>query len=103
MKNLEKNIILLKDTPDEPGVYLLKDGTGNIFYIGKAKSLKKRLSSYFNNKNDGSKSVFLGGRTDSFEFIATENELEALILEETLIKKHRPRFNVRMKDEKSYP
>ncbi|HPJ13884.1 MAG TPA: excinuclease ABC subunit UvrC [Spirochaetota bacterium] len=103
MKNLEKNIILLKDTPDEPGVYLLKDGTGNIFYIGKAKSLKKRLSSYFNNKNDGSKSVFLGGRTDSFEFIATENELEALILEETLIKKHRPRFNVRMKDDKSYP
>ena len=103
MENLDKNIILLKSAPLEPGVYLLKDDSGTIFYVGKAKSLKKRLSSYFNKKNDGSKSVFLGNRTTSFEVIATENELEALILEDALIKKHRPRFNVRMKDDKSYP
>lgn len=103
MDNLEKNIRLLQTVPDAPGVYLLHDADGTIYYVGKAKSLRKRLASYFKKTPDATKSSFLGGRCHSFEFIVTENELAALILEETLIKKHRPRFNVRMKDDKTYP
>ncbi len=88
----------------EPGVYLMKDAAGTIIYIGKARNLKKRLSSYF--KTSGRldiKAVILVNKIDDIETIITETEKEALILESNLIKKHKPRYNVILKDDKRYP
>lgn len=97
-----------KSLPNEPGIYQFKNKKDKIIYIGKAKNLKKRVSSYFTNKsfNDPyyeEKINDLVSRIDSIEYIVTENEKEALILENILIKKHHPRFNVFMRDSKSYP
>lgn len=97
-----------RSLPNEPGIYQFKNKKENIIYIGKAKDLKKRVSSYFTNKsfNDPyyeDKINDLVKRINSIEYIVTENEKEALILENILIKKHRPRFNVFMRDSKSYP
>lgn len=94
---------LIASIPDEPGVYLMLDSTGTVIYIGKALSLKKRVSSYFSNKDQDPKTTLLVRLIDSIDFIVTDNEIEALILENSLIKKHKPRFNVRLKDDKSYP
>jgi excinuclease ABC subunit C len=88
----------------EPGVYLMKDASGAVIYIGKARNLKKRLSSYF--KNSGRldiKSGILVDKIADFETVITGTEKEALILESNLIKKHRPRYNVILKDDKRYP
>jgi len=97
-----------RSLPNEPGIYQFKNKKENIIYIGKAKDLKKRVSSYFTNKsfNDPyyeEKINDLVKRINSIEYIVTENEKEALILENILIKKHCPRFNVFMRDSKSYP
>ncbi len=88
----------------EPGVYLMKDASGTIIYIGKARNLKKRLASYF--KISGHldiKAGILVDKIDDIEIIITGTEKEALILESNLIKKHRPRYNVILKDDKRYP
>ena len=88
----------------EPGVYLMKDASGTIIYIGKARNLKKRLASYF--KISGHldiKAGILADKIDDIETIITGTEKEALILESNLIKKHRPRYNVILKDDKRYP
>jgi len=88
----------------EPGVYLMKDASGTVIYIGKARNLKKRLSSYF--KTSGHldlKAGILVKKIDDIETIITETEKEALILESNLIKKHKPRYNVILKDDKRYP
>ena len=96
----------LKRLPSLPGVYLFKGSKGDILYIGKAKSLKSRVRSYFNpsTKNSDSRYAvrFLAERTADIEYIVTTNEKEALILEDTLLKKHRPRYNIRLKDDKTY-
>ena len=89
---------------NEPGVYLMKDATGAVIYIGKARNLKKRLSSYF--KSSGRLDLKVGilvDRIDDIETIITGTEKEALILESNLIKKHKPRYNVILKDDKRYP
>ncbi len=88
-----------------PGVYLMKDADGTIIYVGKALNLKKRLASYFNrrhSKNDF-KTSMLVSRIDDFDVVLTGTEQEALILENTLIKRHKPRYNVMLKDGKRYP
>jgi len=88
----------------EPGVYLMKDDSGAILYIGKAKSLRARVSTYFQGApRESPRTELLVGRVSAFEVILTETESEALILECTLIKKHKPPFNVRLKDDKAYP
>jgi excinuclease ABC subunit C len=88
----------------EPGVYLMKDAAGAILYVGKARNLKKRLSSYFRRpEHPDVKTGVLVGRIASFDTIITRTEKEALILESNLIKKHRPRYNVILKDDKRYP
>ncbi|MBD3213300.1 MAG: excinuclease ABC subunit UvrC [Candidatus Lokiarchaeota archaeon] len=97
-----------RSLPNEPGIYQFKNKKGKIIYIGKAKDLRKRVSSYFTNKsfNDPyyeEKIIDLVNRINSIEYIVTENEKEALILENIMIKKYRPRFNVFMRDSKSYP
>ncbi len=89
---------------NEPGVYLMKDASGTVIYIGKARNLRKRLASYF--KNSGHQDIKVGilvDKIDDIETIITGTEKEALILESNLIKKHRPRYNVILKDDKRYP
>lgn len=88
--------------PDKPGVYLMKDKQGRIIYVGKAKSLKNRVRSYFTGSHDG-KTQKLVSEIHDFEYIITSSNLEALLLECNLIKKHNPRYNVLLKDDKSYP
>lgn len=94
----------LSMVPDAPGVYLMKDAQGTVIYVGKARSLKKRLGSYFRASGPSDiKTGVMVGKIDAFETILTASEKEALILEETLIKRHRPRYNVILKDDKRYP
>ena len=89
--------------PNKPGVYIMRDSTDTIIYVGKAKNLIKRVKSYFREKLDRPKTQVLMSHFDSLEYIVTNSEKEALILEATLIKKHRPRYNVQLKDDKRYP
>ncbi len=94
----------LKKLPEQPGVYLMKDQWGNIIYIGKAKVLKNRVSSYFRGINSHPPKVkAMVSVVDEFEYIMTDSEMEALILEQTLIKRHQPKFNILLKDDKQYP
>ncbi len=94
----------LTRTTHDPGVYLMKDADGKIIYIGKARNLKKRLASYFKNSGiDNAKVNLLVHKIADFETIITRTEKEALILESNLIKRHRPRYNVVLKDDKRYP
>ena len=91
-----------KDLPDAPGVYLFKGEKGKILYVGKALSLKKRIASYFSGDSDTKTAALLRAYRD-IETIVTRTNLEALLLENTLIKKHRPRYNVCLRDDKTYP
>ena len=93
----------LKEIPVSAGVYLYKDSAGKIIYIGKAKRLRSRVRSYFQARPFDRKTDALVKQIADVEFIVTDNEVEALILEATLTKKHRPRYNVNLKDDKSYP
>lgn len=88
--------------PEEPGCYLMKDRQGTIIYVGKAKILKNRVRSYFTGTHDG-KTQLLVSEIDDFEYIVTSSDLEALILELNLIKLHDPKYNIMLKDDKSYP
>lgn len=100
------NIDELKDSiadfPLSPGVYLMKDAQGVIIYVGKAKKLRNRVRSYFAAGKDV-KTAALVGKIRNIDFIVTENEYEALILENNLIKEHNPRYNINLKDGKTYP
>ncbi|MFP6651893.1 MAG: excinuclease ABC subunit UvrC, partial [Dehalococcoidia bacterium] len=94
----------LRSTPTEPGVYLMRDSSGKILYVGKAASLRHRLSSYFaSSAGLPPKIRRMVSKLADFEFIVTESEQEALILECNLIKEHQPPYNARLKDDKSYP
>ena len=94
----------LKELPDLPGVYIMRDKDDEIIYVGKAISLKKRVRQYFdNNKNKGAKVLAMVSHIDHFEYIIVENEVEALVLESNLIKKNRPKYNIVLRDDKQYP
>ncbi|PRR80603.1 UvrABC system protein C [Clostridium liquoris] len=94
----------LKILPDKPGVYLMKNSLGEIIYVGKAKILKNRVRQYFqNSKNHSEKVKAMVKNIEEFEYIVTDSEMEALILECNLIKKYRPRYNILLKDDKGYP
>ncbi|MBM2827361.1 MAG: uvrC [Dehalococcoidia bacterium] len=96
--------LLLRDLPAKPGVYLLKDTHGNILYVGKAASLRNRVSSYFGAPSSPTpKLKKMMAQVTDLDFILTESEQEALILENELIKRHKPRYNVQLKDDKTYP
>lgn len=93
-----------KEAPTDPGVYLMKDGQGAILYVGKAKNLRNRVCSYFAREpHETPRTELMVSRVKRFDIILTETEDEALILECTLIKKHKPKFNVRLKDDKTFP
>ncbi|MFB5610058.1 MAG: GIY-YIG nuclease family protein, partial [Nitrosarchaeum sp.] len=87
--------------PSNPGIYLMKDIDGKIIYIGKAKNLKNRVRSYFL-KNQNYKTQKLVENISDIEFVLTDNESEAFLLESNMIKKHRPKFNIELKDQQRY-
>ncbi|HEO8419949.1 excinuclease ABC subunit UvrC [Niallia sp. FSL W8-0635] len=100
MNDIIKNKLMI--LPDQPGCYLMKDRQGTIIYVGKAKVLKNRVRSYFTGSHDG-KTLRLVNEIEDFEYIITSSNIEALILEINLIKKHDPKYNIMLKDDKSYP
>ena len=100
MFNIEEE---LKKLPNKPGVYLMHDKDDNIIYVGKAVSLKRRVKSYFRKTNKTDRIKKMVSLIDHFEYIVVDNEAEALILECNLIKKNSPKFNVLLKDDKTYP
>ncbi|MEA2016353.1 MAG: excinuclease ABC subunit UvrC [Actinomycetota bacterium] len=103
IKNSKK---FLEIIPKKPGVYIFKDSDGNIVYIGKAKNLYKRVRSYFKDRGVNflySKPPGFTGKIKSIDYVVTDSETEALILESNLIKKNKPRYNIELKDDKSYP
>lgn len=101
MINIEEKLKLL---PDKPGVYIMKDSSGKIIYVGKAVILKNRVRQYFQNQSNQLPKVrTMVKHVADFEYIVTDTELEALILECNLIKKHKPKYNILLKDDKNYP
>lgn len=95
--------LVLKSLPDKPGVYQFYDKEDKLLYVGKAKSLKKRVSSYFNKENKGGRLNMLVRKTDQIRHIVVATEFDALLLENNLIKEHQPRYNVMLKDDKTFP
>ena len=94
----------LEATPERPGVYLMKDVRGTVLYVGKASVLRNRLRTYFGSPSaQANKTRRMMGHVHDFEYIVTDTEAEALILENTLIKRYKPRYNARLKDDKTYP
>jgi excinuclease ABC subunit C len=91
-----------KRLPDQPGVYLFKDESGGVIYVGKATSIRKRVAGHFSGKTSRGSFEFLD-RVASIDFLVTETEAEALLAEQQFIKRHRPPFNIRLRDDKSYP
>jgi len=95
---------LIHSLPEQPGVYQFYDKSGTILYIGKAKNLKKRVSSYFSkNKFESFKIKVLVDRIADLNYIVVDSESDALLLENNLIKKHQPRYNILLKDDKTFP
>jgi len=104
LKKSEHIAAILKRLPSDPGVYQHYDKDGKILYVGKAKNLKNRVSSYFNkNKYENGKTRLLVSKIADVKFTVVETELDALLLENSLIKKHQPRYNIQLKDDKTYP
>jgi excinuclease ABC subunit C len=107
-KSSEKLAEQRKELPNAPGVYVFRDKAGDALYVGKANSIRKRVASHFSGKGSG-RGAGMGGtaelidRTESIEFLVTQNEAEALLAEQSFIKRYRPRFNIRLRDDKSYP
>src|SRR5689334_16970838 len=95
----------LKRVPQTPGVYLFRDAKGDVLYVGKAKSLRPRVRSYFQARSSDTRHQIpqLSTRVETIETIVTQTEVEALHLEQNLVKRHRPPFNVRLRDDKSFP
>ncbi|OGP04372.1 MAG: excinuclease ABC subunit C [Deltaproteobacteria bacterium GWA2_38_16] len=102
---MKKEALLLKvkKSPLKPGVYLMKESSGKIIYVGKAKNLRNRLKSYFYTKDHTPKVAVMVSRVSDLSWIITDTELEALMLEGTLIKKYHPRYNIHLRDDKTYP
>lgn len=104
MDKSEKIATILKTLPEVPGIYQYLDANGKIIYVGKAKNLKNRVSSYFNKiQYENRKTQVLVKNIEDIRFIVVNNEMESLLLENTLIKKYQPRFNILLKDDKTFP
>lgn len=103
MTRLERLRDKANSLPHTPGVYIMKDADGGVIYVGKSKNLKNRVTSYFVGSSHSIKTTKLVGKIEDFDYIVCKTEIEALSLENTLIKKYTPRYNIRLKDSKSYP
>lgn len=102
-KNIDYLKSLISVLPDKPGIYQYFDKSGTIIYIGKAKNLKRRVSSYFSKKHEHRKTALLVRNIYDIKHLVVESEQDALLLENNLIKKYQPRYNIRLKDDKTYP
>jgi len=100
---LDQIQLKLKTLPDKPGIYQYFDSNGTIIYVGKAKNLKKRVTSYFNKALDHGKTILLVKRICDIQYMVVDSELDALLLENNLIKKYQPKYNIQLKDDKTYP
>lgn len=104
MKEIRENLqLILKSLPEKPGVYRFFDENGTIIYVGKAKRLKRRVSSYFNKEHDSSKVRMLVTKIRDIQTTVVDSEWEALLLENSMIKQFKPRYNIMLKDDKTYP
>lgn len=103
VRNIDYIRSLVSVLPDQPGIYQYFDSTGKIIYVGKAKNLKKRVSSYFTKNHDNRKTAMLVRNIADIKHLVVETEQDALLLENNLIKKYQPRYNIRLKDDKTYP
>lgn len=103
MRDLEKLKAKIRVLPNKPGVYQYYDADGTILYVGKAKDLKKRVASYFNKNLDSGKTRILVKQIVEIKYIVVDTELDALLLENNLIKKYQPKYNIQLKDDKTYP
>ncbi|APD05978.1 uvrABC system protein [Flavobacteriaceae bacterium UJ101] len=103
MKRSKQIELLLKTLPHSPGIYQYFDKEGNILYVGKAKNIKKRVSSYFNKIHDSGKTKILVSKIADIKTLVVETEFDALLLENNLIKKYQPKYNIMLKDDKTYP
>ncbi len=103
MQDIAKIKKIISNIPFEPGIYMMKDENGKIIYVGKAISLRKRVRQYFQKNNKSARIAKMVTLVDDISYIVTKNEVEALVLECNYIKENRPKFNVMLKDDKSYP
>jgi excinuclease ABC subunit C len=103
MKKTDELLEKANTLPQEAGCYLMKDKNGRVIYVGKAKKLKSRVTTYFNKSVKGYKTEYMVGHVDDFDFIITHSDAESFILENNLIKEHSPKYNIRLRDDKSYP
>ncbi len=103
VEKIKKIKELIATYPTSPGVYIMKNAVEKIIYVGKAKVLRSRVRSYFNGNTHSAKTLSLISRIEKIEYILTQTEVEAFLLEASLIKKHRPKYNIRLKDDKNYP
>ena len=94
---------LLKNIPQKVGIYRYYDKNEKLLYIGKAKNIKKRVSSYFTKKQESGKIKVLVSKIFDIQYVVVQSEMDALLLENNLIKKHQPKYNVMLKDGKTYP
>ena len=102
-KNIDYLKTLISALPEQPGIYQYFDLTGKIIYVGKAKNLKKRVSSYFSKKHNHRKTALLVRNIANIKYMVVDTEEDALLLENNLIKKYQPRYNIRLKDDKTFP
>ncbi|HCC93327.1 MAG TPA: excinuclease ABC subunit C, partial [Flavobacteriaceae bacterium] len=101
---MNENVKLkLASLPETPGVYQYYNKKGDLLYIGKAKNLKRRVNSYFNKQHDSKRLRVLVSNIDNIETINVNSEYDALLLENNLIKEHQPRYNILLRDDKTYP
>lgn len=103
MKKTDELLDKANTLPQSPGCYLMKDKNSRVIYVGKAKKLKSRVVSYFNQSVKGLKTEYMVGHVDHFDFMVTRSDAESFVLENNLIKEHSPKYNIRLKDDKSYP
>ena len=104
MPSVKEEIQLkLKTLPELPGIYQYFDEKGKILYVGKAKNLKKRVSSYFTKTHDNGKTTVLVKQIVDIQYMVVDSEIDAYLLENNLIKKYRPKYNIQLKDDKTYP
>ncbi|HXH75851.1 MAG TPA: excinuclease ABC subunit UvrC [Bacteriovoracaceae bacterium] len=103
MKKNEELLDKAQSLPQEAGCYLMRDKIGRVIYVGKAKKLKSRVISYFNQSAKARKTEYMVGHIDDFDFMITNSDAESFVLENNLIKQHSPKYNIRLRDDKSYP
>jgi excinuclease ABC subunit C len=103
MRKIEELLEKAQSLPQEAGCYLMKDRNGRVIYVGKAKKLKSRVVSYFNQSGKTIKTEYMVNHVSDFDFIITRSDAESFVLENNLIKQHSPKYNIRLRDDKSYP